>query len=480
MIRIAILSVFLCSIVCVKAQTDSSLMSLSRSLPGTNTLSDMQAYYNKSAALLNEKLSASLNSFEKLEKKMQKKIAKKDTSVAGKLFKDLDNKYATIQSTINKPIQALKNKKITQYIPALDSLQTGFSFLSQSGARLIGVPREQMQAFANLSNQLKDLQLELQKVSDVKTFIKNREALLKEQLAKLGYSRQLKQLNQEVYYYTQQWNEYKSLLNDPDKACKKVLFLLKDNDEFKNFMAKNSVLAGLFQIPGGSGTSANAIPGLQTVASVQQQIGMNLAGSGVNPTQFIAQQTQMATQELNKWKDKLNSLGGGSDELEMPNFTPNQQKTKSLWKRIELGFNIQSTRSNTWLPAITDFALTTGYKINDKSVIGVGAGFKLGWGKDISHIQMSGQGVSLRSFLDVKLKGNFWITGGFEKNYQNEFTKLEQLYKINAWQNSGLVGVTKKYRIGKKTGNLQLLWDFLSYNQVPQTQPLKFRIGYSF
>ena len=71
----------------------------------------------------------------------------------------------------------------------------------------MGVPREQVQAFANLSNQLKDLQLELQKVSDVKAFIKSREAILKEQLAKLGYSRQLKHLNKEVYYYTQQWNK---------------------------------------------------------------------------------------------------------------------------------------------------------------------------------------------------------------------------------------------------------------------------------
>jgi len=480
MIRIPILLFFLFCSVCVFAQTDTTLLSITKNLPGAEAIENVQAYYNKLSAQLDEKLSASLNSFQKLEDKVQKKIAKKDSLLAGKLFNEVDKKYAALQSSIEKPLQALKNKKISQYIPALDSLQTGFSFLSQSGARLIGVPKEQLQAYANLSNQLKDLQLELQKVSDVKAFIKSREAILKEQLAKLGYSRQLKQLNKEVYYYTQQWNEYKSLLNDPDKACKKVLYLLKDNDEFKNFMAQNSVLAGLFQIPGGSGTPANAIPGLQTVASVQQQVGMNLAGSGVNPTQFIAQQTQVATQELNKWKDKLNSLGGGTEELEMPDFTPNQQKTKSLWKRIDLGFNIQSTRSNSWLPAITDLALSAGYKINDKSTVGVGAGLKLGWGKDISHIQISGQGVSLRSFLDVKLKGNFWITGGFEKNYQSEFTQLEQLYNINAWQNSGLVGLTKKYKIGKKTGNLQLLWDFLSYNQLPQAQPLKFRIGYSF
>jgi hypothetical protein len=33
--------------------------------------------------------------------------------------------------------------------------------------------------------------------------------------------------------------------------------------------------------------------------------------------------------------------------------------------------------------------------------------------------------------------------------------------------------------VGKKTGNMQLLWDFLSYGQTPQTQALKFRVGYT-
>jgi len=44
-----------------------------------------------------------------------------------------------------------------------------------------------------------------------------------------------------------------------------------------------------------------------------------------------------------------------------------------------------------------------------------------------------------------------------------------------------LIGVTKQYRISSKLkGNVQLLWDFLSYQQVPRTQPLLFRVGYGF
>jgi hypothetical protein len=86
----------------------------------------------------------------------------------------------------------------------------------------------------------------------------------------------------------------------------------------------------------------------------------------------------------------------------------------------------------------------------------------------------------LRSFIDLKLKGNFWITGGLEKNYQQQFSRIEELKNMDAWQESGLIGLSKKYKIGKKSGNFQLLWDFLSYNQIPPSTPIKFRIGYSF
>jgi hypothetical protein len=76
----------------------------------------------------------------------------------------------------------------------------------------------------------------------------------------------------------------------------------------------------------------------------------------------------------------------------------------------------------------------------------------------------------LRSYLDIKIKGSIWISGGYEENYQHEFTKIDQLKDVNAWQKSGLIGLTKKYNIGKKKGNLQLLWDFLSYSQCQEHQ----------
>jgi hypothetical protein len=83
----------------------------------------------------------------------------------------------------------------------------------------------------------------------------------------------------------------------------------------------------------------------------------------------------------------------------------------------------------------------------------------------------------------VKIKGSFFASGGFEYNYTTPFRSMQQLHKWDDWTRSGLIGISKtvsvKSRVFKKT-KLQLLWDFLSYQQTPKTQAFLFRIGYAF
>ena len=68
-------------------------------------------------------------------------------------------------------------------------------------------------------------------------------------------------------------------------------------------------------------------------------------------------------------------------------------------------------------------------------------------------------------------------------NYRTTFNSIAQLQDLNAWSQSGLIGLSKvvdvKSKFFKKT-KLQLLWDFMSYQQIPRTQPVIFRIGYKF
>ena len=128
----------------------------------------------------------------------------------------------------------------------------------------------------------------------------------------------------------------------------------------------------------------------------------------------------------------------------------------------------------------TDLAATCGYRFTDHATAGVGASYNLGWGSGLNHIAWSSQGIGLRSFLDIKAKGSIWITGGFEYNYMQEFAKLTDLRNPDIWQKSAVLGITKKYKVGKQNGNMQLLYDFLAQYEIPRADPLKFRVGYTF
>jgi hypothetical protein len=327
--------------------------------------------------------------------------------------------------------------------------------------------------------QLQQFETKMQIANEIKKQLKQRKEQLTHQLQQYGMGKQLMGLNKEVYYYQQQLNEYKDLINNPDKIQQKAIAVLRNSNLYKDFMKKNSFLAQLFKIPDNYGTPESLV-GLQTNADIQALLKQRTTGGGPNAQQLVQQQMKQAQQQLKTLKDKVNKLGGSSSNMEMPNFKPNTQKTKTFLQRLEYGVNIQTQRSKYLLPATTDIALTAGYKLNDKSVIGLGAAYKLGWGKDIRQIRLSGQGLNLRSYIDIKLKGNFFITGGYEQNYLYEITRYEQLKDLSAWQQSGLIGLTKKYKIGKKINNLQLLWDFLSYQQIPRSEALKFRVGYVF
>ncbi|MES2372833.1 MAG: hypothetical protein V4557_09655 [Bacteroidota bacterium] len=418
----------------------------------------------------------SLKRLQKQETKIRKKLSGKDSLAAKQLGNYANEKYAKWMGEIKNPSKIIK--PVTSYLPGLDSMQTAFSFLNKSGSNIPGISSDKISQVKALAEKAGNLQSQLQASTDIQKFIKERKQQLQDLLGKYSMANELKSFNKEVYYYQQQLDEYKSLINDPGKLEQKVLGYVREIPAFKDFMSKNSFLSKLFP-SGGSGANGQALPGLQTRTAVQQQFAQQSGGPS-DPQQMLQQQVQEAQGELSKLKVKLNQLGGGSGEIQVPDFKPNNQKTKSFWKRLEYGLNIQSQGTSNFLPATSDIALLAGYKINDKNTVGMGAGYKLGWGKNISNINLTSQGISLRSYLDMKLKGSIWISGGYEYNYQNEFEKIDELKNISAWQKSGLIGLSKKYKIGKKNGNLQLLWDFLSYSQVPKTTALKFRLGYSF
>jgi hypothetical protein len=217
----------------------------------------------------------------------------------------------------------------------------------------------------------------------------------------------------------------------------------------------------------------------QVMGMIKSQIGQGGGGGAA----AIQNSLNIAKQDINNLHNKLSSLGGGSGDIDMPNFKPNDQHTRTFLKRLEYGTYFQTTPATTYYPSYSDLGLTLSYNLGHSNSVGVGASYKLGWGEPIQHISLSSQGVGLRSFVDINLKKSFSLTGGYELNYLTPFESFQDIRLLSRWTPSGLIGISKtvsmKSTVFKKT-QISLLWDFLSYEQTPRTQPFIFRIGYSF
>lgn len=426
-----------------------------------------------------------LDKMARREQRLQQKLMPIDSAGARRLFAGSASQYAALiqqlKTDTGRPHQTLSG----QYQPYADSLQGELRFLQQNPQMLNASAQPQ----AALS-QLQAFQAKLQVAGQAKLFIQQRRQLIGQYISQHANLQSLmgsyySGMSKDAYYYSQQVNQYRDMLNDRSRLEQKGLSVVSGLPAYQTFMKNNSQLSGLFKMPGGGGggSTAQAIPGLQTHSQVAQQVQGQATAGGDEGMGALQSKLQSAQSQLDSYKSKLSQLGAGSTAADAPDFRPNDQKTKTLWHRLEYGVNFQTTHNNYYYPIVTDFGLSLGYQLGHSNVIGVGASYKMGWGSDIQHVAISGQGVGLRSFLQIAIKGGFSAMGGFEYNYTTPFTSYQQLKQLEYWTKSGLIGLSKtvsmKSRVFKKT-QLQLLWDFLSYQQVPQTQPLVFRIGYNF
>lgn len=436
----------------------------------------------KKAAKLEEKVvkksERTLHHLQREEEKVyRKQLGTKDSLLAKAKLAEVESKYKAFEEKLKNPTAVLPTN-IKQYVGHLDTLQSAFKFLNQNG--ISG-------SVNNALNKIEGLDSRLQQADEIKKFIQERREELKQQLEQLGMIKELKQFNKEVYYYSEQLKEYKETLKDPDKIEKKAIELLSKQKFFQDFMKKNSMLASLFRMPVDDPTNPiylASLAGLQTRTQVNNLIQQQITAGGPNGQAAFTQNLQQAQSQLQQLKNNIIKSGGSSsDDAIADKFKPNSQHTKSFLKRLEYGTNIQSVRGNSLLPVTSDLGLSLGYRISDKSIIGIGASYKLGWGHGWNNMKLTQEGAGLRSYVDWKIKGNFWFSGGFEMNYRTAFNSITQLREFNAWQESGLLGLSKSIPVKTKffkNTKVQLLWDFLSYQQIPKTQPILFRVGYNF
>lgn len=471
--RLFFIIAFTCSCLLLKAQQPPTGQQAPLSRKQITAVAHEAKRYTEK---LNAKTRKLLSKMEKQELKLCKQRYAGNTDSVKIICSCIAKEY----STLNEMLAAggTGASKLTgAYLPALDSLSTGFAFLNTAGMGSAVISQGSL--ISGAAKNIETLQGSFNVSDKVQQLLKQRKQAIEQQLQSLAVTKSFKKIKQQLYYYEQQVTAYKEALNNPSRLRGKIFEALQRVPAFSKFFREHSQLAAIFQLPG----AANPVPqanGLQTRASVISQITSTL-GTGANVQQALGQNLNAAQTQLNQLKQQLSKLGnGGNTDLEMPDFKPNNQKTKSFLQRLETGFNLQSQRSSTLLPAASDIGISVGYKLNDKSIVGAGLAYKLGLGKSISHIRLTHEGLSLRSFIDYQLKGKLWLTGGVEYNYNSSFKNIEQLKNYSGWQQSILFGLSKKIAVGGKARmNMQILFDGMYRKNTPETRPLLFRVGYS-
>lgn len=460
-------------------KVDSALLKLQQ-LP-TKYITNIDQKVTLYSSRITSKTERTLAKLSRWENKIKSLLQRANPQAAEQLFGNNQPTFSSLLILVRQG-QSIALKAQAPYNQYRDELTSSLAYISRQKE---GLDSSIIRKASLASSKMEQLNLEENNNEAVQQFIqKRKKQLIIQALQTAGSSRYLTKISKESYYYTETLKNYKELFSDSKKAEQTGKELLNKIPAFHQFVQKNSMLAAIF----GQGASSSSpigqasLAGLQTRASVQSLIQDRILSGGPNAAQSFQSNISQAQAELGKLKEKLSNAvpGTSSDEGEV-NFRPNQEKTKTFGQRLEYGTNLQFAKNNTLMPGTADIGLNIGFRLSEKTVFGVGGSYKLSMGT-ISKIRFSGQGASIRSYADWKLHKQFFLSGGYEMNYlKNPLPTF--LQPVQNWQRSALAGISKKISIKTKwfkETKLQLLYDFLCNEHVPLSQPLLFRVGYSF
>ena len=475
--RLFVINILFFTAICLSkasfGQHDSSLLVLSE-LPNKyfkEVDKKIDVYSNR----ITGKTEKTLLKLSRWEKKIQVALEKVNPGAAEHLFGPGRTTFSSMLAKYQSGTGIVEKSK-ARYDSYRDKLTTSLKYIE---AKKTYLDSSILKPLLNASKKAENLELDIANTEAIEKFVKERKKeLINETIKYLGKNKYLSKINKESYYYIETLRNYKELFKDPSKAEETAVKLLNEIPGFDKFLKQNGMIASLFG-NGGSGNTQD-IAGLQTSSSLSSMIQSKISAGGPNAQQVFAEKMKNVQNEISQLKDKVAKQGGSTGSTEIPDFKPNPQKSKTFFQRLEFGVNLQTQRSSAYFPAATTLAGTVGYKLNSSGIIGFGFSYRLGLG-DWNKIKVTHEGVGFRSFIDWKLKKQLFLSGGFEMNYDVSIKKLVELKNMQSWQQSGLIGLNKKFQINKKfTGNIQLLYDFLHSNQVPRKQAIVYRVGYNF
>ena len=465
------------------AQTDSALQTLEKFPKKYFDVTEKKV--NQYTERITGKTEKTLTKLSRWENKIKTLLQKVNSEAADRLFAPGQMSFSQALEEYRKGQTVVAGYK-AGYDKYRDDLTTQLKYLEEKKELL---DKRYMEPLKKSKAVISKMEADVQQTEAMKQFIKERKKqLLEEAMKHLGNNKYLQKINKESFYYTETLRNYKEIFNDSKKAEETALTILNKIPAFQKFMRENGMLASLFGPPGGSvppsGGGGGSLAGLQTRASVNSLIQNRISAGGPNAMQTVQQNLQQAQAELSKLKDQILKAGGNSAGGETPPpgvGVLNMQKTKTFLQRLEYGMNFQPEKNNNIIPGALNVGLSVGYKLNGKSVVGLGLNYKLGVGR-IEKIRFSHQGIGLRTFMDWKIKKQFFVSGGYELNHLASFKNIAALQDADAWQQSALLGISKKIVMKSKFikgGKLQLLYDFLWKEQVPVSKQWVVRVGYN-
>jgi hypothetical protein len=447
-----------------------------------NTNKKIDKYSNR----LSNKMEKTLEKLTKFEAKIYKLLLKANPNVANQLFGEGRITFASMLAKVRegKSLVEENRKKYDQY---RDQLSSNIKYLETQKEQL---DAKYVKPIITAKQKITELDKTVNETETAERLIKERKKqLLTEAYKVLGKSKYLKKINEETFYFSETLQNYKNIFSEPGKAEKKALELLGKIPAVKDFVQQNSMLASLFGSPSSGGSTAS-LAGLQTRSSVNSLISGRIAAGGTNAAAQISANMQAAQAELGKLKDKIIKAGGGSSsDTEMPDFKINPNRSKTFKQRIVVGSDFQFGRPNRYTSSQADLGISLGYKLGEKSLVGAGVSMKIDYGS-INDFYMKAGGLGLRSFFDYKMKKQFFLSAGYEMNYNSSFKSFSELQNANgtrgignSWQSSGLIGLSKKINMKTKWvkgTKIQLLYDMLYNTHVVPLNPVVLRVGYNF
>lgn len=442
----------------------------------TKLIEKLDKQYKKTENRLTKQTNKWIRKLQKEEQKLKYKLARMDNAKAELVFGDITKSYREIENKSVLVVQHTTN--IEQYIPINDSLQMAVNYLDslQKQPPIDSVKYDT--SIGKLAVSIKKLQVQFRQKDEVKKLLTQRMLLLKQQYPELKLET-FDPLKNKLTNFTTAFKDYKTFLAEPDKLEKKLLTVVRESQGFKDFFAKNSLFNSIFGSPALAENLSLSTTLVQTRASIQSSLQSQMSGSNVvnGAQQILLNQMNNISSQIgslkNEIKGTINKLG--KKDIPEPSANPsNNLKRGKFWNNLEYGGNIQTQKQNNYFPVTSDVALFIGYKLGTKSTVGLGSSYKLGWGKGFENINITNQGYGFRTYVDIKINKHWWLYGGYEKHFENSPIEL----KINNWQQSGLIGLSRKISVKSKTITTQLLYDFLYKTQQPYRQPVVFRLGY--